>query len=413
MRKVLAILEAPRTGNGMLLLQSALEYDCDLIFITDGLDKYDEAYGKDNLFRQLKPTQVCQVTSSSDPLVIVEALKQYPKIDGLVAILDRHVRVCAQIAELLSIPYLTRQCVELALDKHESRNLCEQAGVSVPRYCVVEDRQEAKALAQQWGFPVVLKASIGAGSQQVKFCASVDEFDVIYHTIAQLANDSGAQILLEEFVTGPLYSVETISYQGQLSFLGITNRRLGKLPSFAEIAAGFPAELGQSAQSQLFEATRKSLKAVGFDRGIGHTEFIFSHQGPVLVEINPRIGGGALGTLMSRALDVDIYEQIIRVALGEAPNIPQRKTCGAVFQFLYPESSGRLVDVRNVQVAKNYPGMINLTIKENAIGTIVGPAEDWRGNFGIAIATGENLGVAENNLYAALSTLIPVLEPCK
>ena len=152
---------------------------------------------------------------------------------------------------------------------------------------------------------------------------------------------------------------------------------------------------------------------MGFDRGIGHTEFIFSHQGPVLVEINPRIGGGALGTLMSRALDVDIYEQIIRVALGEAPNIPQRKTCGAVFQFLYPESSGRLVDVRNVQVAKNYPGMINLTIKENAIGTIVGPAEDWRGNFGIAIATGENLGVAENNLYAALSTLIPLIEPCK
>ena len=68
------------------------------------------------------------------------------------------------------------------------------------------------------------------------------------------------------------------------------------------------------------------MKAVGLDVGVFHLEFIYTEDGPRLVEVNPRIAGGAIPDLIRTATGEDLFEYLIRIYAGE-PIATRRFSC--------------------------------------------------------------------------------------
>jgi len=132
-------------------------------------------------------------------------------------------------------------------------------------------------------------------------------------------------VLIEEFVTGELISVEscvlrTADGGAEIVNLGLTDRPLSGFPHFIEMGATYFS--GHPLQDELFAMTTRVLEELGVDFGFIHTEFLLGPDGPVLCEVNGRLIGGIVPSLMQLSSGVDAYLEVIRQALGERPELP-------------------------------------------------------------------------------------------
>lgn len=141
------------------------------------------------------------------------------------------------------------------------------------------------------------------------------------HQVSEARKANGV-VLAEEFLVGPLVSVEAITYKGKTTILGITNRTLGSLPYFVEVSYSAPVNLGINFDSELKSIAQKLLGSLEVDYGAAHIEYILTKNGPILVEINPRLGGGMIEPMISESFNDDIYIPLMDIALGKEPRIP-------------------------------------------------------------------------------------------
>ncbi|UQZ36124.1 hypothetical protein C2I18_22895 [Paenibacillus sp. PK3_47] len=140
-------------------------------------------------------------------------------------------------------------------------------------------------------------------------------------------------------------SMEVHSYNNKHRILGISDRTIGPLPFFVELGATFPFRVDSSMYQEIEGVISRLFSVLQINQGMIHTELILSKQGPIIVEVNPRLGGGYIGTLISESYEIDIYLQIINLALGKEPIIPDIPQKAASFYILFPDKAGEITDL--------------------------------------------------------------------
>ncbi|WP_158004405.1 acetyl-CoA carboxylase biotin carboxylase subunit family protein [Rothia sp. ND6WE1A] len=78
------------------------------------------------------------------------------------------------------------------------------------------------------------------------------------------------KVLIEEFIDGPEFSVETISLNGEQHVLAITRKLLGSQPGFVELGHSLPATISSEHNQQIVEIAKKATKALGLEFGVCH-----------------------------------------------------------------------------------------------------------------------------------------------
>ncbi len=74
--------------------------------------------------------------------------------------------------------------------------------------------------------------------------------------------------MAEEFVSGPLYSLETLVADGRCRHLGVTDRQLGPRPAFCEVSYTFPVRGARArAEAAMRAAVETLVAATGIAQG--------------------------------------------------------------------------------------------------------------------------------------------------
>src|SRR5262249_54068333 len=137
--------------------------------------------------------------------------------------------------------------------------------------------------------------------------------------LAHATNERGqatpAEVLIEEFVRGPEYSVEVFNGQA----VGVTRKHLSPAPYFVEIGHDFPAALPAAARASLAEIATAAVHAIGLTWGPAHVELRLAAAGPVVIEINPRLAGGFIPELVRLSTGLDLIEATVALAAGVTP----------------------------------------------------------------------------------------------
>ena len=92
-------------------------------------------------------------------------------------------------------------------------------------------------------------------------------------------------------------------------------------PYFAETWGCCPSRLDEDAQAELRALAIAALKSCGFDCGVFHCELKRTTRGPMLIEINARMGGGQVRATHLLVNGVDLVEETLFTAVG-IPNRP-------------------------------------------------------------------------------------------
>lgn len=182
-------------------------------------------------------------------------------------------------------------------------------------------------------YPCIVKPVHGSGKRGVWFISSPEEYD---RNKVQAGVKENEKVLVEQFVIGKEYSVETLSFHSQHYVVQVTEKVSDGAPHFVELAHHQPAAISDECRERICLAIREILTAVGFANGASHIEIKVTEQGDIyLIDLNPRGGGDYISThLVHLSTNCDFTKEIINIALDryDASGYPYKQTaCSGVY----------------------------------------------------------------------------------
>lgn len=267
--------------------------------------------------------------------------------------------VCEQ-ADALGLSVNSPGSVERLNDKSAMRRLLRARGLSpVLSIDAPSPLQARRILREGVELPVVAKPTRLDGSRAVRLIRSARDLDAWEDELAGLGYRG--PVLIEEYLQGPEFSVETLSAHGAHHVIGITAKRLGPPPHIVEMGHVHPAPLPPEPRAAITRLVVAFLDAAGYRFGPAHTEVILTAAGPRIVESQARLGGDRIPLLVELATGFDIEAAIFR-ALAGAPVAPTRARRLGWISFL-DFGTGRVEAITGADEVRRLPFVHALTLK--------------------------------------------------
>jgi biotin carboxylase len=409
------MIETNMSGTGFQAFPLAADLDIELVFVTRDLELYEEIPGVADLFRRYISDFVSCETNDEDS--IVKALEEYRSrrpLDGIAAFGEYHVSIAAAVCRRLGLPGPDPESVRVSRNKDLMREACSRAGVAVPRFAIAGPGDDPAAVAGSVGYPCVVKPADQSGSTDVSIC--FDEADARRKTgeirsspVNYRGQARSPVVLFEEYLTGHEVSVETVSFGGMATVVGVTDKQLSSLPYFVEMGHAFPSALPGAVADACARVAVEALDAVGYDLGVAHVEVRMSGDGPRLIEVNPRPAGDRIPDLVELATGISLVREVLRMSLGLAPDLaPSRAAAAAIrFAWAYP---GRVRRILGADFARGLPGIADVGL-EVAPGGLVRSLTGDHDRVAYVIASGETTYAACRSAETALAHIMIDTEP--
>jgi hypothetical protein len=227
-----------------------------------------------------------KIWNLDDTLKAVSYLARTERIDRIVPLDDFDLEKAATLREHLRLPGLGESATRHFRDKLAMRTTAARAGIRVPDFVHVLHHPSLAAFIERVPAPWVLKPRSSAGAMGIKKVHSAEELWDIVHSLG----DERSQYLLERYVPGAIYHVDTIVYNSEIRFNVASG--YGRPPMDVAHGGGvFTTQLlerGSALEQDLLALNRDVLAALGLPLGVAHTEFIAGHDGPPLLPRNRR-----------------------------------------------------------------------------------------------------------------------------
>jgi hypothetical protein len=341
-----------------------------------------------------------------DPADIRRALLELGPVDGVVTPTEHCGIDAYAVLEELGLSRQNPVGVRTVRDKSLLRQRLYELGRSASTGVIVQPgRTRWRDLEATLGVPFIIKDSAGSGSAHVWLIDAEATFDRLLGAIG--AGGLQGELLAERYFVGPLFSVETVTWQGETRVLGVSGRILSPEPDFREEASSFPVALPAAVALDIETWIAKVLDGVGYDVGVTHTEFVMTSDGFEVIEINPRINGLVGGDIISAATGADIYETFVEMALGRRPAVLDADLThrnGGAFVFLYPDRPGTFTGIRGAATFRAHYGE-PILYQLRPLGTRLETIRDQSGIVGVVQAGGPTAEIALLNALSAAGKL--------
>lgn len=309
-----------------------------------------------------------------------------------------------EAAEELRAELNPAAAIRFLADKHAMRGLLAERGLSPVSFEAAATRDEVPDAVRRIGYPAVVKPSALAGSRgvflwrepqdQATWTALVDQYDY------------DGPFLVEEYLVGPEYSVETLSKDGRHQVVGITEKLLGAPPLFVEVGHVHPAPLPRDRAQAIEDLTTELLTACGYRFGPAHTEVIWTRRGPRIVESQSRLGGDRIPRLVQLATGLDIERAIFAGMAGPAAELPAPTASATVRFFTFPP--GRVDEIRGLEAARrlDFVDELNVRLRPGDIASEVRDSKSRHGHVIVRGATPEEARARYEEVLAAIEVVI-------
>lgn len=277
------------------------------------------------------------------------------------------------------------QAVALLNDKLAMRRLLRERGISTVRFAEAGHWSEVAGLLADFELPVVLKPTTLAGSRGTYLLTDPADLPAWGEALAGYHYEG--PLLIEEYLRGPEFSVETLTVDGAHHVVGVTRKLLGPLPHFVEMGHVFPEP--DSAQNQQVAALAVALlDAAGYRCGPAHTEVIVTADGPRIVESQARLGGDKIPSIVQLATGIDLEQEVFAALAGRVPAAPQPGLVGHIAYLDLP--LGVLRAVRGLEAVRELDFVDSVSFPFE-VGQTIAQTVNSKTRHGFVILTGADV----------------------
>jgi biotin carboxylase len=247
-------------------------------------------------------------------------------IDHIVALDDYDVEVGAELREHFRLPGMGASQARFFRDKLAMRTRARQMGVPVPDFTSLFHYPAVSDYFARTPGPWLLKPRSEASAMGIKQIHHPDE---LWRLLEELG-DRQSYFLLEKFVAGDVFHVDSVVWDGEVRFAAAHRYGLPPMTVYhgGGVFASSTVAHGGELEAALLAANRQVIAALGMERGVTHAEFIRAAADGQLyfLEIASRVGGAGIDRLVEHASGINPWTEWARVVVadlqGEAYTLP-------------------------------------------------------------------------------------------
>ncbi|CRK81106.1 ATP-grasp domain-containing protein [Neobacillus massiliamazoniensis] len=338
---------------------------------------------------------------------IIKLQKQGKQIKCILSFVDPFVHEASALSEEFCSSGISAGPILKMENKVLTRELLKDLSSS-PHYAIYtpDDSLENFIHKQKSYLPLIVKSPVSAGSRDVLLANDKKQLKL---AIQKLLNNNN-QILVEEYLTGPQYLIEVLVRNGKVHIIAIIEQEITFTQRFIVTGYGLLAEIDQSLYDKILEAVSSILKAFQMNNGACHLEMRLVQGSWKLVEINPRIAGGAMNRIIEVGYGINLVEETIQLMLGNKPNLTKKHSKYVYAHYLTVDATGKLIEVTGKNRSSQYPGVEEVYIKPRK-GTILGPPLSMGDRCGYILASSDVKEEAKRIAKEAASEVRFILDP--
>jgi len=358
----------------VLQLAAAARGICQPIWLVHGSDP--EAAAMAHLLRRVGPIVDIE---GLDPDATAATVAPY-RPDGVVAFRDQDLAPMAELAARLDLDFHDPDVAGCLADKVEQRRALSEGGLPVPRWWVAPAERDPAMVADlvtRVVYPVVVKPRQGSGSRHTFLAENPAELAALLSEETTKVRGAGQEaaeaMIVEEWLASrrgadkaafaDYVSVETLFSSQGLHHVAVTGRTHLAAP-FRETGFFIPSDLGSPTVDQVLATATEALQALKVRSGCVHTEVKITPEGPRVIEVNGRMGGGIREVLQAGG-GPDLLALHLRAALGEAVNLTGLAAGERVgFRLFHqpPISARRVIRIGSLEAIRSLSGVDDVSV---------------------------------------------------
>ena len=265
-------------------------------------------------FEPLDPESVRSVVENESP----PGASGEPVMPPLGAFVQFGGQTPLNLAESLSaagIPLLgaNLETIDQAEDRIRFANLVESLGIPQPEGGMARSVEEALALADRIGYPVIVRPSFVIGGLAIDFSYSASDL------VDQLARatyvDPDRPVRIDRYLEGVEVDIDAVADGDTVLIPGLLEHieRAG-VHSGDSVGMFPPQTVSMADQELIVDAMDRIVRALDV-KGLVNAQFIVRDDGVYLIEVNPRASRTV--PFMSKVTGVPMVKLAVRIALGE------------------------------------------------------------------------------------------------
>ena len=312
-RKVVVI------GSGPIRIGQGIEFDYCTVHAVKTLKKL----GIESIIINNNPETVSTDFSTADklyfePLVTedIMAILEKEKPEGV--ILQFGGQTAIKLANDLSdrgikIIGTSADKIDEAEDRERFEEMMEELNINRPKGRGVWDVANGIEIANQIGYPVLVRPSYVLGGQGMEICH--DEYNLVKYLEASFERDSANPVLIDKYLNGIELEVDAICDGEDVLIPGVMEHLERAGVHSGDSITIYPQQnLYEGTEEELLEITKKMAKALEV-KGMMNIQFIAFQNKLYVIEVNPR--SSRTVPYISKVSGVPAIEIATRVALGE------------------------------------------------------------------------------------------------
>jgi acetyl-CoA carboxylase biotin carboxylase subunit len=226
----------------------------------------------------------------------------------------------AEILEEHNITFIgpTSEHIRIMGDKIKAKETAQRLGIPVVPGSegAVRSDAEAKKVARQIGYPILVKAAAGGGGRGMKVARSEEDLPIALATARAEAKAAFGDdaLYMEKFLTKPRHIEIQVLGDGRGNAVHIGERDCSLQRRHQKIWEEAPSPaLNACQRDEIGDTVAKAMAKLGY-RGVGTVEFLYENGEFYFIEMNTRLQVEHPVTEMITGIDL-VIEQI-RVATG-------------------------------------------------------------------------------------------------
>jgi biotin carboxylase len=223
----------------------------------------------------------------------------------------------AAIREHWRLPGMNLSTTAFYRDKLAMREGAREAGFLTPAFCPVLNYDDLREYMGRVAPPWLLKPRAEASALGIR---KIQEPEQLWRALDELG-DRQSHFLLEQFVPGDIFHVDSIVSNGRVEFSCV--HQYGRPPMQVMHEGGVFTTRTVDRESrewhELTELNARLAPALGMVRGVTHAEYIRGHADGrfYFLEIAARVGGAFIADLVQAATGINLWREWARIEVSD------------------------------------------------------------------------------------------------
>lgn len=257
---------------------------------------------------------------------VVWLARQRP-VHHVVGLDEFDVLVTANTREFLQINRGLKASEALIFrDKLAMRYAAKRGGIEEPDFVGLFNPQEINEFMERVPAPWIIKPRTEVSAFGIRKIHSPEE---LWANVAELDGrftwrDHSSQFLLEKFIPGKVFHVDSLVWNNQPVYSGVSNYGTPPL-SITHGGGVFTTSLVEHTcdeRRELCEINKKLIEAFTLKQGVTHAEFLQCNETGkfYLLEVACRVGGAYIADALEAASNINLWREWANLELSDAAN---------------------------------------------------------------------------------------------